>query len=159
MRKSNPIPATRVRELEAFRKAKWAGEEFRRFLCVWLRVDRGLSPADIVAILGWHPTTVRTTQQAFLREGVVALAEKPRGGRRRQLMTVAEEAAFLADFAAQAKAGSILVVPGLHAALERRLGRSVALSTTYRMLKRHGWRKVVPRPFHPKHDPEAAEAF
>ena len=159
MRKPNPIPPERVRELEAFRKGKWPGEEFRRFLCIWLRVDCGLDPAEIAQVLGWHPITVRTTQQEFLKHGISALEEKPRGGRRRQLMTLQEEQAFLAGFAERAKEGSLLVVGDLHAALEAQLGRKVAESTTYRILKRHGWRKVVPRPFHPKRKPEAAEAF
>jgi len=35
-------------------------------------------------------------------------------------------------------------------ACEERVGKSVAPSTIYRMLERHGWRKVVPRPRHPK---------
>ena len=159
MRKPNPVPKERVVELEAFRKGKWPGEEFRRFLCVWLRVDRDMSPAEIARILGWHTITVRTTQQEFIKHGVATLVEKPRGGRRRQLMSLEEEQIFLANFAERAKAGSILVIAGVHAALEAHLGRKVAESTTYRLLKRNGWRKVVPRPFHPKRNPEAAEAF
>ena len=35
------------------------------------------------------------------------------------------------------------------------LGRS----TIYRLLERHGWRKVVPRPRHPKADVAAQAAF
>jgi len=27
------------------------------------------------------------------------------------------------------------------------------------MLERHGWRKIAPRPSHPKADPQAQEAF
>ena len=59
----------------------------------------------------------------------------------------------------QAGAGSILVVAEVHQALEQQLGRKIAESTVYRILHRHGWRKLVPRPFHPKRKPEAAEAF
>lgn len=159
MRKANPIPESRIRELEAFRKSKWPGEEFRRFLCLWLRIDRGLSPAEIAGVLGWHPITVRTTQQEFIKHGPAALVEKSRGGRHRQLMSAEEEQAFLLGFADRAKAGSLLIVSDVHAALEAHLGRKIAESTTYRILKRNGWRKIVPRPFHPKRNPEAAEAF
>jgi hypothetical protein len=35
----------------------------------------------------------------------------------------------------------------------------VARSTVYRLLDRHGWRKVTPRPRHPKADPAAQAAF
>ena len=38
------------------------------------------------------------------------------------------------------------------AAYEEVLGRKVPKSKVYRMLARHGWRKVMPRPRHPKTD-------
>jgi hypothetical protein len=36
---------------------------------------------------------------------------------------------------------------------------ALAASTVYRMLDRHGWRKLVPRPRHPKADVAAQAAF
>jgi hypothetical protein len=36
--------------------------------------------------------------------------------------------------------------------LAEKLKSAVARSTVYRLLERHGWRKVVPRPRHPKTD-------
>ncbi|MCE5241943.1 MAG: winged helix-turn-helix domain-containing protein [Desulfobacteraceae bacterium] len=39
------------------------------------------------------------------------------------------------------------------------VGRKVAKTTIYRMLDRHGWRKIMPRPHHPKSDPKAQEGF
>ena len=41
------------------------------------------------------------------------------------------------------------------AAYEQVLGRKVPKSTIYRMLARHGWRKVAPRPRHPKSEASA----
>jgi hypothetical protein len=32
-------------------------------------------------------------------------------------------------------------------------------STVYNLLHRHGWRKLMPRPFHPKRDLAAQNAF
>jgi transposase len=159
MRKPNSIPDERISELETFRKEKWPGDEFRRYLCVWLRTESGMKPDEIAKALGWHTITVRTTQQDFIKRGVAALVECKRGGRNRALMTPEDEKAFLDGFSEQAGAGSILIVTEVHAALELWLNRKIAHSTTYRILKRNGWRKVVPRPFHPKRNPEDAEAF
>src|SRR3982751_3398415 len=39
------------------------------------------------------------------------------------------------------------------------LGRPVHPSVVYRALPRPGWRKVIPRPRHPKANEEAREAF
>jgi transposase len=77
------------------------------------------------------------------------------GGRRRALLTRAEEEAFLAPWAAQAGAAGVLVVAPVRAALAAHLGRRVAPSVVYRLLARHGWRKVAPDTKHPKSDPVA----
>jgi hypothetical protein len=44
-------------------------------------------------------------------------------------------------------------------AFEQRVGRPVDDSTIYRLLYRHGWRKLMPRPRHPKSDLETQEQF
>ena len=74
-------------------------------------------------------------------------------------MSPEEERAFLAPWLQQAKEGGVLTVPPLHAALEETLGRKIPLSTTYRLLSRHGWRKVSPDTKHPKSRPEDQEEF
>ena len=82
-----------------------------------------------------------------------------RGGRRHQHLSADAEAELLAPFAAQAQAGGLLHVSEIKHALEQQVGNTVAASTVYRMLDRHGWRKVVPRPRHPKADTQAQDAF
>jgi len=159
MRKPGPIPSRRLRELEVFRKEKWPGDVFRRYLCVWLRAEQDMNAVEIGKVVGWHPTTVRITQADFIKHGASALTEKPRGGRHRAIMTPDEEVEFLERFREQAGAGSVLVAGRLHQALEEFLGRSVSTATVYRILERNGWRKIVPRPAHPKKDPKDAEAF
>jgi len=81
------------------------------------------------------------------------------GGRRRELMTFDEEKKFLEPWAQQAKDGGILVVSVIRAALAQHLGRSVKASIVYRLLERHGWRKVAPDTHHPKSDPAAQEEW
>ena len=44
-------------------------------------------------------------------------------------------------------------------AYQERTDKAVARSTVYRLLERHGWRKIVPRPRHPKADVAAQAAF
>ena len=51
------------------------------------------------------------------------------------------------------------MVNEVKAAYEEIIGHSVPKSTVYRVLARHGWRKIAPRPRHPKFDPEKLEAF
>ena len=81
------------------------------------------------------------------------------GGRRRQNMTLEEEREFLAPFFEQAAAGGVLVGQQIKAALDLALGREVALSSAYNLLRRHGWRKLAPDKRHPKSDPQAQEEW
>jgi len=159
MRLPTPIPEGRIKELGEFRKGKWLGFEFQRFLCVWLRVEKNMPTDEIAKTLGWHVNTVRFTQKDFIGRGVPALTESPKGGRYHALMTEQEENDFLSRFEDTGCKGLILTAGMFKDALEEHLGRKVHTATAYRILHRHGWRKVAPRPSHPKRDKEAGEAF
>ena len=65
----------------------------------------------------------------------------------------------LARFAKAAGAGEMLNIHDLKAAYEKAIGHETSNSTVYNLLARHGWRKLIPRPFHPKRDIAAQNAF
>ena len=77
----------------------------------------------------------------------------------REIMTVAEEKALLARFANAAGAGEMLNIHDLKRAYEQAIGHGASNSTVYNLLDRHDWRKLMPRPFHPKRDVDAQNAF
>jgi len=153
------IPKKRLAELERYRDSKFSAQEFRRFLCLWMRAEQGLPTAAIAKATGFHEATVRIVQRDFIDRGMDAIIGVGSGGRRRQLMSPGEEAAFLEGFFKASRDASLLTVGRIRSELEKRLGREVSLSTVYRMLERNGWRKVVPRPGHPEQSKEAVEAF
>lgn len=159
MRPPIAIPEGRQAELKAYRKKLWKGNELQRFLSVWLREEQGLGSLEIAKIVGWHVDTVRLIQRNFIRHGVSVLKETRRGGRRRELMSEEEEREFLKDFEVAGEKGEILVANEIKAALERRVGHPVHKTTAYRLLHRHGWRKIHPRPRHPRQDPQVLEDF
>ena len=70
-------------------------------------------------------------------------------------MDLQAEAKLLQEVLGEAANGGVLVIPQLMPEFERRLGKPVALSTIYRMLARHGWRKLAPDTAHPQGDPQA----
>jgi transposase len=153
------IPESRRAEIEEFAARPCSKAEFRRFLCVWLRVEGGMSAVEIAGAVKWSAHTVRVVQRRFIESGAGSFADGKRGRRTPPRMSFQEEGAFLAEFSAAAAEASVVAAGGIKAAWEARLGRTVHKSTLCRMLKRHGWRKVAPRPRHPKRDPEAAGAF
>jgi len=57
---------------------------------------------------------------------------------------MAQERKFLQPWLEQAVAGAMVVVSPIRAALSQKLERPVKASVVYRLLARHGWRKVAP---------------
>jgi len=104
-------------------------------------------------VLGVSRATVARLQGRFRQARAAPGAPRPRwGGRRRALLTPAQEEAFLAPWVERAREAGVVVVAPIRAALARHLGRRVAPSVVYRLLARHGWRKVAPDTKHPKSD-------
>jgi transposase len=103
--------------------------------------------------------TVHNLISSYNRQGPSALEGPGKGGRRRAYMTQEEEAQFLWTFTERAKTGEVATATRIQRALEKKLGRSVDKSMVSKMLKRHGWRKVVPRPAHEESDPQEQAAF
>jgi hypothetical protein len=131
--------------------------ELRKALSVLLIAEGGLDASRTSEILGISERTVFRD-----RGGVSHLDVKRRntwGGRRHYSMTTEEERDFLRPWEARAIEGGVLSVPPVHAALVESLGRPIPMSTTYRLLARHGWRKVIPDTKHPKSKPVVQEEF
>lgn len=131
--------------------------ELRKALSVLLVAEAGLDTTRASEILGISKRTV------FRNRSMIRHQDEGRrntwGGRRHYRMTIEEEQDFLHTWEAKADEGGVLSVPPIHAALVERLGRSIPISTTYRLLARHGWRKVQPDTKHPKSKPAVQEEF
>jgi transposase len=159
MRTPQPMPEGVAERLTALLKEAKSKAEYQRIQCVWLRAALGLQAAQIATALGWQVGSVRQVHSDYLRQGEAVLRSKPSGGRHRQNLTVEQEKALLLPFLQQAETGGVLVVAPVQAAYEAAVGRSVHHSVVYRALHRQGWRKIVPRPRHPKGDETVREAF
>jgi transposase len=129
-----------------------------RIQMVLLR-ESGMTQPAIAEAMGVSLSTVNRAHMTYDSGGVKALKTKPSGGRQRENMTLAQEEALLARFAATAGAGELLNIHDLKAAYEKAIGHATSNSTVYNLLRRHGWRKLMPRPFHPKRNRAAQNAF
>jgi transposase len=159
MRTPRPLPEGAAERLAAMLKEAKNKAEYQRIQCVWLRAALGLRAAQIATALGWQVDSVRQVHSDYLRQGEAVLRSKPSGGRHRQNLTIEQEQELLLPFLQQAEAGGVLVVAPVQAAYEAAVGRPVHHSVVYRALPRQGWRKIMPRPRHPKASEEAQEAF
>jgi transposase len=131
--------------------------EFRKALSVILVAEYGFNADQAADALGTSRRTIFRNRSNISNQDDTH--KKTWGGRRNSSMSIEEEKEFLSQWQEKAAAGGVLTVPPLHAALVERLGHDIPMSTTYRLLARHGWRKVQPDTKHPKSDPAVQEEF
>jgi transposase len=133
--------------------------EFRQAMAVLLPAELNATLEQTARVLGVGRATVPRLQSACRRRSDTSgVPCKSWGGRRRELMSKEEEREFLLPWVEQAQSGGVVVTSPIRAALAQRLERKkVAASVVYRLLKRHGWRKLAPDTRHPKSDPQIQE--
>lgn len=137
--------------------------ELRSAQAVLLAVDHGFSRKQIAVALGVSEATVgrimSDARGAATPSNDPPVASRKWGGRRRELLTFAEEEAFLQPWEELSKTAGMIIVGPLREAFAKKLGRPVRASVVYRLLRRHKWRKVTPDTRHPKSDEVAQEAW
>ena len=84
----------------------------------------------------------------------------PKYGGNRRYLSKEDEKAFIKEFDQRAEKGEMLEISEIAKAFNEKVGKETDLSTIYYLLKRNGWRKVMPRSKHPnKASDEAIEAY
>jgi transposase len=159
MRPQRPIDDKAKVALAQLLKEVKNKSDYQRVQCVWLRAVLGLNHKEVAQVIGWSESRIKQVWSDYFKYGEDGLVGLGRGGRHHENLSIEEEKTLLSGFVSDASTGGILVVDQVHAAYEQEVGRSVPKSTVYRMLARHGWRKIMPRPRHPQNDPQKAESF
>ena len=131
----------------------------QRWLIIYNALVEPRKAEEIARHCGVSKATVHDVISTYNRLGIAAVETAGKGGRRHQYLTLEEEQQFLAPFFARAEAGELTTTVEIWRAFESRVGHEVDDSTIYRLLHRHGWRKLMPRPRHPKADSQAQADF
>jgi transposase len=159
MRPKTQFPAGTAEKMEKLLKTTKNTNELKRVQCIYFRVKLDCDAGLIAKMTGYKLQTVRNIHSSFLKQGVKALKIRQKGGRHNCILSLNEEKKFIKEFDEKAKKGGIIEVSKIYKAYEEKTNKKVAKSTVYRMLDRHGWRKVAPRPSHPKSSIEKIERF
>lgn len=157
MARQNRIRIEDIQRAKRLRDQATTIAEYRKALSMILAADSVFDADRIADLLGTSRRTVFRDRGSIRNQEDVPKSSW--GGRRHCTLTIEEEREFLAQWVGKATVGGVLTVPPIHAALVERLGRDIPLSTTYRLLARHGWRKVQPDTKHPKSDPALQDEF
>jgi len=131
----------------------------KRWMVIRHAVANPATAKEIGINTGMAEQSVHNLVAAYNREGEKAVETKGKGQRQKANLTLEEEQEFLKPFFEKAEKGQIATTAEIHESLNQHLKKTVHESTVYRLLKRHNWRKIVPRPTHPKTDKEKQEEF
>lgn len=140
-----------AKDMEIIKAARKANKDKRveqRLKALELQAS-GKKAKEIAEITGFHPGYISQLMAKYRDGGIEAITGSHYGGNRRN-MSVEEEAALLEPFRKKAEQGQVIETSEIKAAYEKAVGHTIGGSQIYYVLRRHGWRKVMPRSKHPK---------
>jgi len=135
------------KKLQKIEKKKKDIKAYKRLLALRLR-SIGKTNAEISEIVGFHAQYITDLVRKYIAEGIESIISDKRTSNYRR-MSYAEETEFLEQFVELAEAGAILTVDEIKKKFDEATGKESHVNTIYCLLKRHGWRKVRPRPTNP----------
>lgn len=134
--------------IKAARKANKGKQVDRRLKALELQAA-GKKAKEISVITGFHPAYISQLMAKYRDGGIEAITGNHYGGNRRN-MSLEEEAKLIEPFRQRASQGQMIEVSEIKAAYEKAVGHTIGGSQIYYVLRRHNWRKVMPRSKHPK---------
>lgn len=148
MPKTYKISEEEGKKIKEIRKGIKDKRVDKRLHAVQLRGE-GMKNSEIAEKLDTTRQTVSLWVSTYVNGGVEALYAKP-GCANHCNMTYEEEEEFLALFKEREEKGQLVETSEIKAAYIERIGHNIGRGQIYRVLHRHGWRKVIPRSRHPK---------
>ena len=126
----------------------------RRLRIIMLRYE-GYSAAETAKLMGMNRSSIYLQYKRYEAEGLEGLKQNKYTGHRHAL-SEEQEKEILVRFERAAEAGQVVTAQEIKKAFDEVRGKDTGRGYIYMLLKRHGWRKVMPRSRHPKAASEEA---
>lgn len=131
-----------------------------RWQIIYLIQVGNIHSAELIApLVNLSVHSIYKIVESYNQDGVSALAYRQKGGRRRSLLSISEEACLFASLEELSSKGLIKTANDIRHAVEQKVGKTVSDDCLWDMLHRNGWKKKMPRPHHPKRSLEEQAAF
>ena len=156
--------ASGAQHIEAARKllkAARTADDLRLAQSVLLPLELGLNIEQTAVAIGRSSGATCTMRTRFAKVAAGEM-DAPRSKhqlRNRAKANLERERQILDEVLPNAVTGGVIVIPRVKPAIEAKLGKTLALCSVYRMLARHGWRKLAPDTHHPQGDPQARQEW
>jgi transposase len=135
------------RELAKVKKGQTDVKAYDRLMALQM-YSLGKTNNEIHEVVGFSAQYVMDLVTKYINGGMEVIVTDKRTSNNRR-MSFDEETAFLEQFVEPAQAGQILTANAILQKFEEHTGKPSNAVTIHKLLKRHGWRKVKPRPCHP----------
>jgi transposase len=142
-------------------KTAITADELRQAQAIVMPLDFGMSIEQTAQVIGRSPslTCKLRNKNRRLKNGEIAPKKSKKELRNRAVIDLKNEAAILDRALINSTSDGIVVMPSLKLSIEKELGKTVHISTIYKMLNRHGWRKLAPDTQHPKGNPKERDEW
>lgn len=147
------------RQMERWLDSAQSVQNYEQRLAIFLIAHRCLPASEVAQMLLVNEKTIRRWIHDYNAYGPAALGQQRSGGRHRNLLTESEETALLASLRIRAEQGEFVTVTKIWEEIQAQTHRKISESYLLHLLHRHHWRKVVPRPAHPKADPQKVAQY
>jgi len=131
-----------------------------RWQIIYLIQVGNLHSAELIApLVNLSVHSIYKIVEGYNQQGAPALIAKQKGGRRRSLLSVEEEAALFVSLENLALKGLIKTANDIRGVVEKKVGKPVSDDYLWDLLHRNDWKKKMPRPHHPKRSLEQQADF
>ena len=125
--------------------------EFIRWQILYMIQVGGIHSAQTISpLVNLSKPSIYKIVEHYNKSGVQSIKYSPRGGRRRSLLSLEEEKKVLETIESKAGKGLIKTANDMRAIVEQKVGKAVSDDYLWDLFNRHGWKKKMPRPHHPK---------
>ena len=142
-----------------FMKSTKDVREYRRWQVIHLVQIQKMKKTHAAKAIGISKVSLHGILNRFASFGPEGMPTKPRGGRLDSYMSLDEEKQLIDGLFENGEKGLIITAREVKEAAEKKLQHAVSEDYAYDLLHRQGWRKVTPRPKHPKNNKEQQEEF
>ena len=133
--------------------------DYKRWQIIYTVCVYSVDAEYLADITGYSKANVYKIVQQFNNSKEPDVTTKPRGGRRRELMSIEQERELMKSLENKALKGEILSGKDIRKIVEQKINKPVSDDYIWDLFKRNGWTKHSPRPHHPKKNIKEQEEF
>ena len=120
----------------------------RRLMVIRLLYE-GYTNKYIAEKLDYSEKYITELTRTFKTQGIELFIKNKQTGNNRNL-SYEEEKNILESFTDKSEQGNIITPKEIKEEFDKQMGKPMTMGNIYKILKRHNWRKVMPRSKHPK---------